>query len=356
MPLLATTTDRVAYAPTFYPGTTNAEEAERLTIAAGQTVAGANLTVVPMTTSSISGTLVDTSGNPLAGSFVSAMPKSPSDGVSVRPVPTRSDGHFTIDGLLPGSYVVRAGTPTASEIAVADVTVAGSDVTGIQLAMTRTSTIRGRVVFTPTDTPSDLPNPASMNVAAVRDWVLGQPVRFPARIKDDGTFEISLMASRVQLRAATVGGRVTGASPWRLNRVMLQGLDVGDAGLDVPPSAVVDNIVVEMTNRSYQLTGRVTDARGKAVVDCLVILFAQDPEHWSVESRYIGLARPGADDRYRMQLLPGDYYAVAMNDVESNAWTDREFLRLAREHATKITIGGDRMHTLDLTLSPAPEL
>ena len=53
-------------------------------------------------------------------------------------------------------------------------------------------------------------------------------------------------------------------------------------------------------------------------------------------------------------MLPGDYYAVAMSDVEVNAWTDPEFLSLARERATKFSIADGEAKTIDLALSPAP--
>jgi hypothetical protein len=83
-------------------------------------------------------------------------------------------------------------------------------------------------------------------------------------------------------------------------------------------------------------------------------VFAQDPVHWTVQTRHLSVSRPGRDDLFHARLLPGDYYAVAMTDVEANAWTDSEFLSLAREHATKFTIGDGETKTIDLPLSAAP--
>jgi hypothetical protein len=181
-------------------------------------------------------------------------------------------------------------------------------------------------------------------------------VRSPAQIKDDGTFEISLAAGRVQLRAAPTPAGAGSAQPWRLGRVLVNGLDAGDTGIDVPRNGTIDNVVVEMTNHTGEATGRVTDADGNLVRDCFVILFAQDPVRWTVQTRYFGVARPGADDLYHARLLPGDYYAVAMSDVEPNAWTDPEFLTLARERATTFSIADGETKTMDLRLVPAPVL
>jgi hypothetical protein len=83
-------------------------------------------------------------------------------------------------------------------------------------------------------------------------------------------------------------------------------------------------------------------------------VFAQDPAHWTVQTRYLSVSRPAADDLFHTRLLAGDYYVVAMNDVEANAWTDSDFLSLAREHATRFSIADGETKTIELALSPAP--
>ena len=350
-PIGTTTNERVAYAPTFYPGATSAADAQRLTIAPGQTMASINFALLPVQTAKVSGTVSDTDGKPIVGGIVMVTPKSTEAGVVPMPTQVRADGQFTVSALAPGEYTLRANDPMARETGTADVTVTGSDISGVQLVTVKPSSLRGRVVFTPNATGADPPKPTAVDLGAVRGWALGQPVRSQAQIKDDGTFEISLEAGRVQLRAAPTGG---GSTPWRLNRVIYDGVDVGDRGLDVPATATIENLVVEMTNRSTELSGRVTGADGGDVRDCWVIVFAQDPERWTVQTRYLGITQPRNDDRYRMRLLPGEYYAVAMSGVQAGAWTDRDFLSLAREHAAKISIAAGGPQTLDLPLAPTP--
>jgi hypothetical protein len=136
--------------------------------------------------------------------------------------------------------------------------------------------------------------------------------------------------------------------------VIVNNLDVGDTGIDVPAGSAVENVIVEMTNRVSSASGHVTDADGKIVRDCYVIVFAQDPVHWTVQTRHLSVSRPVQDDLFHARLLPGDYYAVAMSDVEVNAWTDPEFLGLARERATKFSIADGETKTIDLPLSAAP--
>ena len=117
-------------------------------------------------------------------------------------------------------------------------------------------------------------------------------------------------------------------------------------GVNVGASAAVTVSGNTVTN--------ITDGDGIAVDDCFVVVFAQDPARWTVQTRYLAVSRPGAGGRYRVRLLPGDYYAVAMNDVEPGAWTNPEFLSMARERATKLPIRDGETKTLDLPLTSAP--
>jgi hypothetical protein len=102
------------------------------------------------------------------------------------------------------------------------------------------------------------------------------------------------------------------------------------------------------------VTGKVTDADGNLVRDVYVVVFAQDQVRWTVQTRWLAVARPGLDDLFHARVLAGDYYAIAMSDVEANAWTDSDFLALAREHATKFSVGDNERKSLDLVVSPAP--
>ncbi|MBZ5557336.1 MAG: carboxypeptidase-like regulatory domain-containing protein [Acidobacteriia bacterium] len=345
-------TDRTGYAPTFYPGTGNVAEAQRLTIAPGQTVANINLALLPIQTAKVSGIAVDSEGKPMANAMIMVGQKVGGTMTNNMGFPVGIDGKFTVSGLTPGDYTLRVGAP-AVESATADITITGSDITDLQLIVAKPSTIRGRIVFTDSATSAAPPKPTALDLGAWRDWAIGQQVRSQAKIQDDGTFEISLAAGRVQVRAAPNGGSAS-TPPWRLNRVVLGDLDVGDTGIEVPPNATVDNVIVEMTNHNSDVSGRVTDADGNVVRDVFVIVFAQDPVHWTVQTRYLSVARPGVDDLFHARLLAGDYYVVAMGDVEAGAWTDPDFLTAAREHAVKFSIADGEKKTIDLPVSPAP--
>jgi protocatechuate 3,4-dioxygenase beta subunit len=347
------TTDRTGYAPTFYPGTGNVAEAQRVSIAPGQSMTAVNITLLPIQTSKVSGIVLDSDNRPLPTATVNAMQRIGFGQFGGNFSPVGSDGRFSVQNLTPGDYTLRVNTPSG-ESASADITVTGSDIADVQLIVARPSTLRGRIVFTPSASDNGPPKPTAIDLGAWRDWAIGQQVRFPAKVKEDGTFEMSVAAGRVQVRAAPTPTTVGGSDPWRLSRVLLHDIDVGDTGIEVPVNATVDNILVEMTNHVGEASGRATDADGSVVRDCFVIVFAQDPVRWTVQTRYVSIARPGLDDLYKARLLPGDYYAVAMTDVETGAWTDPDFLSQARERAVKFSIADGEKKTIDLRVTPAP--
>ena len=54
--------------------------------------------------------------------------------------------------------------------------------------------------------------------------------------------------------------------------------------------------------------------------------------------------------RHALRLWRGP----AMSDVETNAWTDSDFLAQARERAVKFTIADGEKKTIDLPVTTAP--
>jgi protocatechuate 3,4-dioxygenase beta subunit len=336
------TVNRAGYASTYYPGTANIAEAQRLTIAPGQTISGINLPLLPTLTARVSGMVLDAQGRPMAGLPVTAMQRMGFGGFSGGQ--TLADGTFALSGLAPGEYIIRANLPGSQDQAAQAVTIDGSDVTDLQLIVMKMSTVRGRVAFEQGGTP---PQASAIRVTAVRpDPMIGGGGN--VSIKDDLTFEMPVAAGHVFVRSPPTG------QDWRLNRVLLNGTDITDTGIEVPANATLSDMVVELTDHLYPITGRVTDANGALVRDCFVIVFGQDPAGWTPATRYLATARPALDDLFHVKMPPGDYYAVAITEVEQGAWTDPEYLSLVREHATRFTLTAGETKTVDLPLSAPP--
>jgi hypothetical protein len=346
----ADTNDRAGYAPTFYPGTGNAADAQWITLAPAQTIADMNLTLLPVMTVRVSGTALDAQGRPMVGAYVGLVPRT---GMMFRPGPqsgpVRRDGSFVINGAVPGDYTVRVNLPgVRDEYAAVDVTVGSSDLTDVQLVAAKLSIIRGRVVFEPGT--AKLPSPTAVRVFITA----GTSVAFGdnTTVKNDGTFELKGGAGHVQLRA-----NVFGNGDWRLKRAVVGDVDVTDSGIDVAPNATIENLVVEMTSQLPELAVSVTDAAGSPVHDCVVVLFGRDDRRWTPPSRYVAVGRPNAvESIFQVRVPPGDYLAAAFEDTEQDLgiFADPEILAQLRDRATPFSIGDGEKKDLDVKLGQPP--
>jgi hypothetical protein len=336
-----TADDRTAYAPTYYPGTGNVSQAQRIAIAPGQTVSGIVMALLPVRTWRISGVALDSAGKPLTNGYVSANGRLGMVGMGGNGGAITPDGRFTIAGVTPGDYVLRTGFPTG-ESALHAITVGDADVNDVQLVATPLSTLSGRVVF---DSPNNVPKGSTIRISAQRpDPMLGVGVPVAGPVKDDFTFDIKVAPGHAVIRGSQP------ANDWRFKRVTVNGEDVSDTGVDIPPNGAVSNIVVEFTNRLNEVSGTVAVGSADPAVDAWVVIFAQDPRRWTPPSRYVVPARPDRDNHFRTRLMAGDYYAIVVGDVEPGEWTDPEYLARVRDRATPFAIADGETKSLDLKL------
>jgi carboxypeptidase family protein len=337
-----TAAERSAYAPTYYPGSNNTAEAQRLTVAPGQTISGINMMLVPIGASRVAGTAVDANGRPLAGMNVFLYGQS---GMQFQANTTvHADGTFTFGGVPPGSYTVMANTFGPDDSAMTEVAVNGSDVTDVQLVTVKASVVRGRVVFE----PGEIKPPAA---SAIGISLMNANRSRSGRARDDRTFEINVPAGHATVRASAFG-----AEAWSIKRVVTaDGADVIDAGVDIPANGSIDGIVVVMTSRQPELSGSVADDIGAKVRDSLVVLFAQDSALWKPPSRYIAVARPDQDGVFHVRVPPGDYFAAAFEGTDQSIpANDPDILQQLREHAMRFSVAEGEKRMLTVPLGPAP--
>jgi hypothetical protein len=243
-----------------------------------------------------------------------------------------------------------AGFGDFPEFATANVTVAGDDITGLQLTSTKPSTVTGRVVFADTQAASSL-RPASLGFAAMAK----NPEDFgpmnmggPGRVHDDFTFEIKSRPGVVVIRT------MMPTPGWSIKAVRVSNADVTDDGFEVRAGEDLSGVEVEMTNRQSDVSGLVTNAKGEAVKDYSLVVFPQDRERWGPGSRYLRTGRPDQDGRFKITgLPPGQYYAIAVDYIEQGDSNDPEFLDRVQQRATRFSLNDGETKTVDLKITPA---
>jgi protocatechuate 3,4-dioxygenase beta subunit len=352
----------VGFAPTYFPGTPSVTEAQRIAVGVGD-VGQADFQLVPVPVARISGTVLDSSGKPAPQVMVrlSRNEEVTVGGFGVGGVAMQQDGSFTIGGVAPGTYEIVAitmgpgggpggpgGRPeTEPEFGSASVTVAGEDIMGVTIVMTRGATISGQVVVEPGSSPLSL---ASVMVTATpRDLERSLRPQPPARVKDDGTFELKGVAGRLFLQAQP---RNVASSGWFVREVAWRGEDVLDQGLDARAGQNLSGVRIVLSNRSATLNGVVTDERGNMVKESTVLLFAEDASRWtSVVARQVRMTRPDQNGRYSIEsIVPGQYLVVALEYLDGSSIGDPELLERYRARARPVQLGDGERKTQDLRL------
>lgn len=341
------TEERVAYAPMYFPGTLDVAQAQRLTIRIGSEISDVVMTMKPVKAVRVSGTVVDSQGRPMSGMLT--FMQSSGFGVIGMGAPVRPDGTFTLNGLSPAEYTLRAqqmGNPQEGEVAIARITVGAEDIAGLQLVAAKPTSARGRVIVDPAAMPS-LPPRLMVSAFPVEIFTMLGPV-MPAPVQDDLTFELKSTPGRFRVNLAPAG------MGWAIRSVRLNGADVTDAGFEIKANEEVAGLEVELTNKLTTISGLVTNARGDGVKDYSTLVFPQDSALWSGNPRYQGMGRPDQEGRFKIAgLPPGEYYIIALDAIDTAEVGDPEFLERIRAKAARLSLTEGETKTMDLKVNSA---
>lgn len=349
----------VDYAPTYYPGTPDAATARPLTVAASQESI-ADISLLPVRVTSLSGLVLGSSGKPLGGGRVTAVVQTEGSMVLAfdqpRSAMIKPDGSFLVTGLTPGTYVISAsatddigGGMDDREFAQQTVTVGNENLQGLTLVLTRGGVARGRVTFQGVP-PQD--------ISGVRVWARpaeeggavfvagGGP---PSPIAADGSFEVKGLVGK---RLVGLGGGQGALQGWSVKAVLHGGRDVQDTGIEFTPGRTTSGIEIVMSQEFPSISGTVSDDRGQPVKDYSVIVFADDREKWFLPSmRWLKTARGDQDGLFKVEHLAGGrFLVVALESVDASVMGDPDELEKLRALATEVTLGDNEKKTLQLRL------
>jgi hypothetical protein len=326
---------------TYFPNAPDPATAQRVTVAAGRETGPVIITLVSTKLSSVRGRAVMSSGQPFANTSVQATLRDNTGSYGGTGGRTTADGSFEIRGLSAGTYdlEVRVQNFTRdddSEVARQTITVTGDDVDGLLLVGGKPGIARGKVV-------SDDGTPILPSSMTVQAQLPGPEMRFyspPATVKDDFTFELRGLFGQRLFRMFGMPPSPPGGQPWMLKAVMLNGTDIIDKPLDIPPGVVIEGIEMVFTQKAAELAGTVTISGGARLEDASIILFAADEALWREPNRFVRLARPDKASTYKFTMVPAhnDYLLVTALQLEPGQWMDPDFLRSVRDRAMRLSL------------------
>ena len=314
------------YVTTYYPGTYDAMQAAAVTLKAGDEMP-VNLTLVPARTYRVRGTV--TGVNPGQKPVVELFPKA-GDSIRANANEIGPDGQFEVRGVAPGSYVLRAGDGTGTQLLTVrqDISVVAADVEGVKLAPLPTFTISGRLHIEGSAsgdlTPyvvnlrqADLPEDPGFFMFMSQDFFgtnasVDRFGNFDWKDVNPGTYVVQVYGGEGQgsffLKSVTLGGR---------------------------------NIETGFT------------ASGPATLDLVVAV--PEEKYRKLPDRF-GMGSTDQHGRFTIRgLAPGSYTLYAWQDLEEGVWRDADFLKSQEANGKTMKVEEGSHQTVELRLSSAGE-
>jgi large repetitive protein len=336
-----------SYAPIYYPGTPDQDQATTIALEDGEERAGVDITLQLVRTVAVTGH-VSVAGGALPSSTQVTMNRLGLKGNQpiFTAVNTRSpdaSGNFKFTGFLPGRYRVTARTTSMTPAvywALADLTLADADVSGVELTLQPGLRMSGRVAF-------DGGTPSSP-IAPLRLVEVTGSTNVPpsGAARADGTFEIlNIMPGTYSVMAPGLDSR------WSLRSVVVGGRDILDLPLEIGPAGDVTGAVATFTDQHTELSGVLQSASNVPAPDYFVVVFSPDRSVWRLGARRVQFTRPSTDGRFLFRDLPaGDYLIAALTDMEPMDLGDASFLERLMPAAVAVHLNEGEKKTQDLKI------
>jgi len=254
-----------------------------------------------------------------------------------------ADGTFEFAAVPPGSYYVVAQAPGPAQqqrvTARVPVDVANSDVNNVAVRLQPAVAISGRVTVDSTQ-PAVRLSSVRLTFTPSEPGPGNQGRNGQAQPADDGSFQTDLSADAYLVEA---GGLPDG---YYLKSVKLAGREMPDATLDLSYGGGPIDVVLAPT--AGDVTGSVQNARNEAATGVQVTVV---PTTFSLRRDMNKLVTTDASGNFTLHgLPPGDYKVFAWEEVETNAWMDRDFRQPFESLSASVRVQESTTPTVTLRL------
>ena len=358
---------KIGYAPTYFPGTPIVGEAAPIAVRAGEVREGLGFTISRLPLATISGTVIGLNGEPVPTARVSVesegppLPRDVTAGFQPRTSTPNARGEFSIAGIPPGRYRVRAHAPGVitrdgerlpqTEWALTDVTVGGVDVSGVTLNLQPGRLFSG--TLSAASPPASWSGamvtllPTMGNPGIVLNGLAATVATRQAPVSADGRFTVTGLVPydyemRVTLPTALAG--------WMVESIGQRGRDLRDAPLTFVDGSL-EGVAIVLTTSVTELAGRLTSESGVPATDYFLVAFPEDRTLWHPASPRIRVVRPAVDGAFSIRDLPAGAYRLAMlADVEDDEPKRREFLESIYDTGVRVTVEAGRRTIQELRI------
>ncbi len=337
--------------PTYYPGVASPQQATEIDVHPGAQYTGADMVLVEARSYSLSGTLVDPEGSPLASVRVHCRKPAGEGWAGERAGGATTDtaGNFEVMNLVPGEYLLSASSDQAGGtlLGSAAVTVSNRDVRGSLLVLGNGAEIQGKIVAEGSDAELD---PREVSLHVVPEEII-PPVfmRQIAEMNEDSTFQISqIPPGSARLTVSVLPGNFYPKS------IRFRGMDVVDRAFSVNGSDRITRVEVVVSPEGAQLAGVVEDDEtGEATPGATVVIFSSSRAKRTAHSRFTRTTQADQDGNFSLSgIVPGEYVACAVINHEAGAEDDPSYLSAMEKSCERVELGKNATHTETLVAIP----
>jgi protocatechuate 3,4-dioxygenase beta subunit len=344
--------DRVlATAPVFYPGVPRASLATRITVAEGEESAGINLVLEPVSVANINVTV--TAGRPVSDVQLNYIALD--DRMAIQNTTTVKGSATTLD-VAPGRYRLLASADVATDAdnvsrlwSLVEVDADPLLPATVTMNLEPAANLSGRIVFEGAkDTSRQGAGPSLLAVARVSGTRWGFSPGGATYDVATGTFSIRGVVPGQYVLQAGVGDRGR-TSPWILKAATIGGRDVLEQPIDLNPGMEIDDVVLTVTDRIGELSGRIIGAGGRPASSDWVVIFSTDSKHWYQGSRRTRVTRPDDKGTYTVRALLAGSYIVALSSTFLSQDDDlQQTLQTLATSGVRVTLAEGEKRVQDL--------
>jgi protocatechuate 3,4-dioxygenase beta subunit len=311
-------------APTYYPGTGQADGAQRIQVAAASETPGIRFSISSQVTHKITGTVIDTAAPSESRRAMIQLSYASNPGGTVQiGNASNQDGSFSLNAVPPGDYILSARSvnigqqpnpssgPPEINAGFTHVRVFDSDVQ-VNVAITGPSEIKGRITVAGTQSPpvqSVRVSLQSLGGGGVFGGGGQNVVTDP-----NGNFDIrGVGQGEYNFNAA-----IPSQTALYLKQVTCASKDYSLQPLTIESPLTLSDCVVTLGADAGSISGQVMD--NAVPVPGLVILAIPETRALRSIARYVITARTDDNGQFTLAgVIPGDYlvYAVQYNDEQS---------------------------------------
>ena len=247
-----------------------------------------------------------------------------------------TDGTFEFDAVPPGSYYIVAQVPQQAMTVRLPVDIGSGDLNNVAVRLQPPVAVTGKLMIDSTQ-----PNVRLGSIRLAFTPAEPGPGRnAQAQASDDGTFQASL---NVDAYLVEPGGMPDG---YYLKSVKLAGREMPDAMLDLNYGG--GQVEVVLAPAAGDLTGIVQNSHGDPAASVQVTAV---PASGSLRRDMNKLVTTDAMGNFTLHgLPPGDYKIFAWEQVETNAWMDRDYRQPYETSSVTAKVDASTTPTVQLKL------